>query len=88
MITMSELALEGVPDDDTPIADAVRKAASGRVIHITRGGERIVAIVPESVLRDLLIAAEDAGDAADADASWDEPGDDVPWEQVKAELGL
>ncbi len=85
---MSELALESVSDEDTPIADAVRKAAGGRVIHITRGGERIVAIVPESVLRDLLAAAEDAADAADADESWDEPGEDVPWEQVKAELGL
>jgi hypothetical protein len=30
-------------------------------------------------------AAEDATDIADADAAWGEPGEDAPWEQVKAE---
>jgi antitoxin (DNA-binding transcriptional repressor) of toxin-antitoxin stability system len=82
-MTMSELALEDVP----AASEAVHEAASGRVIHITEGGQRIAAIVPESVLR-ALEDAEDAADAADADASWDEPGEDVPWEQVEAELGL
>jgi antitoxin Phd len=81
MITMSELPLGELS------GDAVREAARGRVIHITEGGQRIAAIVPESVLK-ALQAAEDAADAADADAAWDEPGEDVPWEQVKAELGL
>jgi hypothetical protein len=32
--------------------------------------------------------AEDAEDAAEADAAMDEPGDPIPWEQVKAELDL
>jgi hypothetical protein len=35
-----------------------------------------------------LRAAEDAEDAAEADAAMDEPGESVPWEQVKAELDL
>lgn len=78
---MSELPLEEVP----AASDAVHQAADGRVIHITEGGQRIAAIVPESVLRSLQ-AAEDAEDAAEADAAFDEPGEDIPWEQVKAEL--
>ena len=52
-----------------------------------RGGERVAAIVPESFI-DALRAAEDAEDAAEADAAMDEPGDPIPWEQVKAELDL
>ena len=46
----------------------------------------MAAVVPESVL-DTLRAAEDAEDAAEADAGMDEPGESIPWEQVKAELG-
>lgn len=62
-------------------------ARRGVITHLTIAGERVAAIVPESVL-DALRAAEDAEDAAEADASWDDPGEDVPWEQVKAEPPL
>ena len=61
---MSELPLEEVP----AAADAVHAAASGRVIHITEGGQRLAAIVPESMLG-ALHDAEDAEDAAEADAA-------------------
>lgn len=47
----------------------------------------LVAVVPESLI-EALRTAEDAEDAAEADAAMDEPGESVPWEQVKAELGL
>lgn len=80
---MSELPIEDVP----AASDAVHEAAGGRVIHITEGGQRIAAIVPESVL-EALRDAEDADDAAEADAAMNEPGEPVPWEQVKAEIGL
>lgn len=33
-------------------------------------------------------AAEDAEDAREADAAMDEPGEPVPWWEVKAELDL
>jgi antitoxin (DNA-binding transcriptional repressor) of toxin-antitoxin stability system len=81
-MTMSELAA-----DETPaVADAAREAARGKVVHITVHGERLAAIVPESAL-EALRAAEDAEDAAEADAAMDEPGDDIPLEQLEAEFG-
>jgi len=43
--------------------------------------------VPASVI-EVLYAAEDADDAAEADAAVDEPGESIPWEQVKTNLGL
>jgi mRNA interferase RelE/StbE len=79
---MSELPLEDVP----AASDAVHEAASGRVIHITEGGQRLAAIVPESML-EALRDAEDAEDAAEADAAWDELGGSIPLEDLEAELG-
>ena len=78
---MSELPVEESP----AVAAPARQAASGQVIHITEGGQRIAAIVPESMV-EALRAAEDAEDAAEADAAWDEPGESVPLEQVEAEF--
>jgi hypothetical protein len=69
------------------LADVAADARRGVITHVTIAGERVAAIVPESVL-EALRKAEDAEDAAEADASWDEPGEDVPWEQVKADLDL
>jgi len=70
-----------------PLASAVGDARHGVVTHLTVGGQRVAAIVPESLI-EALRAAEDAEDAAEADAAFDEPGEDIPWDQVKAELGL
>jgi antitoxin Phd len=86
LMSVSEPARD-VPADSPAVSAAVANARRGVITHLTIGGVRVAAIVPESVL-DALRAAEDAEDAAEADAAWDEPGEDVPWEQVKAELGL
>jgi hypothetical protein len=66
------------------------------VVCLTERGERLAAIVPaefaealegmsEADSRELL---EDLADAAAARASLAEPGESVPWEQVRAEAGL
>lgn len=83
---MSEPARE-LPADRPAVANAVENARQGVITHLTVGGKRVAAIVPESVV-EALRAAEDAEDAAEADAAMDEPGESIPWEQVKAELGL
>jgi antitoxin Phd len=69
------------------MADAAENARRGVITHLTIGGERVAAIVPESVI-EVLRAVEDAEDVAEAEAAMDEPGESIPWEQVKAELGL
>ena len=79
---MSEPARD-LPADSTAVADAVENARRGVITHLTIGGERVAAIVPESVI-EALRAAEDAQDAAEADAAMDEPGESIAWEQVKA----
>ncbi|MGH3277143.1 MAG: hypothetical protein ACRDNZ_22795 [Streptosporangiaceae bacterium] len=89
---MSELPLDDGPD----ISAAARDAARGHVVYLTEHGERLAAIVPAEFaavlegmtperVRELL---EDLADAAAARQALDEPGDDIPAEQVWAELGL
>jgi antitoxin (DNA-binding transcriptional repressor) of toxin-antitoxin stability system len=103
---MSELAVEKTPG----VAAPAREAASGHVIYITEGGNRVAGIVPAEVaallerlsadeLDELATAAERAGlpsarlieDLADRAAALEsraDPGDGVPWEELKAETGM
>lgn len=83
---MSEPAHD-LPVSSPAVEQAVELARRGVITHLTIHGERVAAIVPESVL-EALRAVEDAEDAAEADASMEEPGASIPWEQVKAELSL
>ena len=83
---MSEPARD-LPVGSPAVAQAIELARRGIIIHLTVRGERVAAIVPESVI-EALRDAEDAEDAAEADLAMDEPGEPIPWEQVKAELDL
>jgi antitoxin (DNA-binding transcriptional repressor) of toxin-antitoxin stability system len=89
---MSELPVDGSPG----VAGAARAAARGHVVYLTEHGQRLAAIVPaefaealegmsEQDARELL---EDLADAAAAREALSEPGESVPWEQVRAEAGL
>jgi len=86
VVYMSEPAHD-LPVSSPAVEQAVELARRGVITHLTIHGERVAAIVPESVI-EALRAAEDAEDAAEADAAMDEPGESIPWEQVKAELNL
>jgi len=66
---------------------AVDQAQAGVITHITVGGQRVAAIVPESLI-EALRAAEDAEDAAAADEAFAEGGQAVPLAEVAAEFGL
>lgn len=92
VLAVSTFVLVSEPAHDLPVSSpavekAVKLASRGVITYLTIHGKRVAAIVPESVI-EALRAAEDAEDAAEADAAMEEPGESIPWEQVKAELGL
>jgi antitoxin Phd len=75
---------------------AARKNFTGTLERVTRKGERIVlqrggkdiaAIVSVEDL-ELLEELEDRRDVEDARAALREPGPNIPYEQVRRELGL
>jgi antitoxin (DNA-binding transcriptional repressor) of toxin-antitoxin stability system len=86
---MSEPARELPVDEPKLLAEAVDDARLGVITHLTVRGERVAAIVPESMLDALRAAedAEDAAEAAEADAAMDEPGESVSLEELEAEFG-
>jgi len=61
-------------------------ARKGSRVVLTRGGKRFAAIIPVDDLG-LLEALEDRLDIEDAKKALKKRGS-VPWEKVKAELGL
>lgn len=83
---MSEPAPD-LPVGNPAVTAAIENARRGVITHLTIAGERVAAIVPESVI-EALCAAEDTADAAEADAAMDEPASSMPWDQIKSDLGI
>lgn len=75
------------------LADVVDEARVGHdPVYLTRRGRRVAAVIDAGDLDRLVEAAEDLADiraAAAARAELAETGDrPIPWDQVKADLGL
>ena len=81
---MSE-AVRDVPAGSDAVTAAVADARRGVITHLTIAGERVAAIVPESVI-EALRSAEDAEANAEANAAWDEAGDSIPLEVLDADF--
>ena len=60
-------------------------------VYLTRRGQRVAAVIDSEDLDRLIAAAEDLADIEAARAARAEIADGepvIPWEQVKADLGL
>lgn len=83
-------------EDTSGVTHAAHEAARGQVVYLTERGERVAAIVPAEFAEALEgmtpkqahALLEDLADAAAAREALAEPGESIPWEQVKAEAGL
>ncbi|MCA0294852.1 MAG: type II toxin-antitoxin system Phd/YefM family antitoxin [Actinobacteria bacterium] len=81
-----------VSDARARLADVVDAARVGHdPVYLTRRGQRVAAVIDADDLDRLIAAAEDLADieaarSARAEIGGGEPA--IPWEQVKADLGL
>ena len=81
---MSEIA---VSEARSRLADAIEAAGRGEPVYVTRRGRRVAVLVDAAAYDALVAAADDALDRAELrDARSDD--DYVPWDEVKADLGL
>jgi prevent-host-death family protein len=82
---MADLSVSELRSD---MASAVNRVAFGKErLIVQRQGKRLVALVPIEDL-EALEAMEDRLWVELADRAMAEPGEDIPWEQVKKDLGL
>jgi prevent-host-death family protein len=85
---MTELT---VTDARARLADVVDEArVRHHPVYLTRRGQRVAAVIDADDLDQLIAAAEDLADIEAARAARAEIADEgiIPWEQVKADLGL
>lgn len=69
------------------LADAIERSRTGPVT-LTRRGRPAAVLVDAAEFHRMLADLENAYDLAAARSAVEEPGDSIPWAQVKADLGL
>jgi antitoxin Phd len=75
-----------ISDARQALPEAVELARTEAVFLERYGRPAAVLLSPERY-EELLAAQEDAEDAAAFDAAMAEAGDNIPWEQVRVDLG-
>jgi prevent-host-death family protein len=86
---MSEITVSEARARLAEVVDAAR--VGHNPVYLTRRGQRVAAVIDADDLDRLIAAAEDFADlqaAAAARAEMDDGQAAIPWEQVKADLGL
>ncbi len=82
---MSELAVSDVRNRLAEVIEETRR--SGDPISVTRRGRRVAVILDADAFDELVDAADDVDDRRELRATRAED-DYVPWDEVKAALGL
>lgn len=82
---VSRMAVSEARNHLAQIIDATRR--SGEPVYVTRRGRPVAVILDADAYERLLEEAEDAVDRAELRAAREED-DYVPWDEVKADLGL
>jgi prevent-host-death family protein len=82
---MSEMAVSEARDHLAELIESTGR--TGEPVYVTRRGRRVAVILDPKTYQQLLDDAEDALDRAELRAAREE-NDYVPWDEVKADLGL
>ncbi len=82
---MTEVAVSEAREQLANVIDSASR--TGEPVYLTRRGKPVAVVVDPGVFEKLLQDAEDAIDRAELMLAREED-DFIPWEQVKAELGL
>lgn len=82
---MQEMAVSEAREHLAELIDSAQR--TGQPVYLTRRGRAVAVVVDPVVFEKLLDDAEDALDRAELVLARDED-DYIPWEQVKADLGL
>ena len=78
----------GVSEARSRLSEVIEEARrSGEAVSMTRRGRRVAVIVDSDVFDRLVDSANDAEDRRELDAARADD-DYVPWDEVKAALGL
>lgn len=80
------MSVISVADARSHLSDVIDRSKSEAVFIERRGQRAAVVVSPERYER-MLEALEDAEDVAAFDAAMAEEGPNIPWAQVKADLG-
>lgn len=82
--------MKGIPVSEARehLAEVIDRAQrTGEPVYLTRRGRAVAVVVDPVVFEKLLDDAEDALDRAELALARLED-DDIPWEEIKADLGL
>lgn len=82
---MKEMAVSEARDHLAEVIEGAQR--SGEPVYLTKRGRPVAVVLDPTVYEQLLETAQDALDRAELALSR-EQDDVIPWEQVKADLGL
>jgi antitoxin Phd len=83
---MSDVTVSEARERLADVIDEARR--QHEPVYLYRHGKRLAAVIDAEDLDRLMELAEDAIDIAEARSAVEEEGEPIPWDEVKADLGL